>query len=94
MNFLSEDHAIVIRNQKGEMVAEITYQDTNDPEIVEANHTYTADELRGQGIAGQLLDELVNEMKQQDKKIYPTCPYIVKKFDNEPEKYRQIDARK
>lgn len=94
MEFLRENHAIVLRNDEGDMIAEITYKDTEDSQVVEADHTYTAAELRGQGIAGKLLDELVEDMKKQDKKILPTCPYVVRKFDEEPSKYQTIDARK
>ncbi|WP_282920587.1 GNAT family N-acetyltransferase [Ignavigranum ruoffiae] len=94
MEFLREDHAIVVRNDKGQMIAEITYRDTDDPKVVAADHTYTSDSLRGQGVASQLLDELIQDMKAQGKKIYPICPYVVKKFDDEPAKYADIDARK
>lgn len=93
MEFLREDHAIVLRNQEGKMIAEITYKETDNPNVVDADHTYTADELRGQGVAGQLLDELVKEMKQTGKKILPTCPYVVRKFDQNPDQYGEIDAR-
>ncbi|MGF3066875.1 GNAT family N-acetyltransferase [Facklamia sp. P12945] len=94
MEFLREDHAIVLRNEENEMIAEITYRDTDDEKLVVANHTFTSDSLRGQGIAGKLLDELVADMQQQGKKIYPSCPYVIRKFDEEAEKYRHIDARK
>ena len=94
MEFLREDHAIVLRNEQGNMIAEITYKDTKDEDVVDADHTYTANELRGQGIAGKLLDALVEEMTQQGKKILPTCPYVVRKFDEKPEDYGHIDARK
>ncbi|MCR8969678.1 GNAT family N-acetyltransferase [Facklamia sp. 7083-14-GEN3] len=94
MEFLKEDHAVVLRDEQGEMVAEITYRDTDDDRLVVANHTYTSDRLRGQGIAGKLLDELVAHIKDQGKIIYPSCPFVVRKFDEEPEKYGHIDARK
>lgn len=94
MEFLREDHAIVVRDENSKMIAEITYRDTDNDQVVAADHTYTSDSLRGQGVASQLLDELIKDMKAQGKKIYPICPYVVKKFDDEPEKYADIDARK
>ena len=94
MEFLREDHAIVVRDDNNEVIAKITYVDTDDDNVVEANHTYTSDILRGQGIAGKLLAELVKDMEAQGKKIYPTCSYVVKKFDQEPKVYGHIDARK
>lgn len=94
MEFLREDHAIVIRNDQGEMIAEITYKDTADAKVKDVDHTYTANELRGQGIAGKLLDALVSDMATEDILLNPVCPYVVRKFDEEPEKYGHIDARR
>ncbi|MGX7108785.1 GNAT family N-acetyltransferase [Facklamia miroungae] len=94
MEFLREDHGVVIRDDKGEILAEITYRDTDDDKLVIANHTFTSDSLRGKGIAGQLLDELVADMEKEGKKIYPSCPFVMKKFDQESAKYSHIDARK
>jgi uncharacterized protein len=54
--------------------AEITYQkDANGNIIVE--HTYVSDSLRGQGIAGQLMDRVVSHAKQEETKIIPECSY-------------------
>lgn len=94
MEFLREDHAIVLRDDANEKIAEITYQDSDRSDVIVADHTYTADSLRGQGIAGKLLDELVKDAQAAGQKIHPVCPYVVRKFDEEPEKYATIDARK
>lgn len=57
-----------------------------------ADHTYVSPVLRGQGAAGKLLDRLVDEMKAENKKIKPLCSYVVKKFNEEPEKFDHINA--
>jgi len=48
--------------------------------------------LRGQGIAEKLVDAMVEEMKEQNKKIKPTCSYVVKLFQLKKEKYGFIIA--
>ena len=52
--------------------------------LIDAPHTEVDKEYGGQGIAGKLVDELV-----QYKKIIPTCPYIKDKFEKD-EKYKDV----
>ncbi|WP_010098669.1 GNAT family N-acetyltransferase [Ornithinibacillus scapharcae] len=54
--------------------AEITYQkDANGNLIVE--HTFVSEELRGQGVAGKLVEELVQFANQNGIKIIPECSF-------------------
>ncbi|MRI82201.1 GNAT family N-acetyltransferase [Fundicoccus ignavus] len=92
MELVRENNAIVHRNENGEKLAEITFRPTADPDVVVADHTYVSPVLRGQGAAGKLLDRLVDEMKAENKKIKPLCSYVVKKFNEEPEKFDHINA--
>lgn len=92
MELVREKNAIVNRNEAGEVLAEITFIPTDDPNVVNANHTFVSPELRGQGAAGKLLDRLVEEMKSDGKKIKATCSYVVRKFKEEPETYDEINA--
>lgn len=92
MELIRENNAILHRNEAGEMLAEITFVPTENPDVVNANHTYVSPELRGQGAAGQLLTRLVDEMKAEGKKIKATCSYVVRKFKEEPETYDDINA--
>lgn len=92
MELVRENNAIVHRNEAGEVLAEITFVPTENPDVVNANHTYVSPALRGQGAAGKLLTRLVEEMKAEDKKIKATCSYVVKKFREEPETYDEINA--
>lgn len=92
MELIRENNAIVHRNEAGEVLAEITFAPTEDPNVVNANHTYVSPELRGRGAAGKLLDRLVEEMEAEGKKIKATCSYVVRKFKEEPETYDVINA--
>lgn len=92
MELIRENNSILHRNEAGEVLAEITFVPTENPDVVNANHTYVSPELRGQGAAGKLLTRLVDEMKAEGKKIKATCSYVVRKFKEEPETYDDINA--
>ena len=63
-----------------------------DGSIWKATHTVVEKKYGGRGIAGDLLDKFVEEARDKNKKIYPICSYVVKKFD-EDDKYKDVDAR-
>jgi len=87
-----EDGRLYIEDENNNMLAEITYSSGNKAVI--ADSTFVDMKLRGHGIAEKLLDALVEEIENQNKKIHPLCSYVVKMFDLKPEKYAHIDARK
>lgn len=62
-------------NESGERIAEISYVWSNDRLII-ANHTWVDNALRGQGVARQLLDQLVKFAREQQLKIVGTCSYV------------------
>lgn len=66
---------------------------TSNPTVVVADHTFVDSSLRGQGVAGKLLDALVKDMQEQNKKIIATCSYVVKKFQ-EDSSFDFINAEK
>ncbi|WP_077324503.1 GNAT family N-acetyltransferase [Virgibacillus siamensis] len=84
------DHKFYIGDDEQNPVAEITYKEKGN-DVLEVDHTYTADELRGQGIAGKLVGKMVEFAKEQDKKIEATCPYAKEKIEKTPE-YRDVLA--
>lgn len=65
-------------------LAEITYVDKDKNTIV-IDHTYVSLELRGQGIASQLVSKVVEFAKQENKKIIPVCSFAKKEFMNHKE---------
>lgn len=90
MTFLKEKERFYQVDENGQLIAEITWKEEDD--IIYANHTYTHGSLRGQGIAAQLVDTLVEYSQSVNKKIYPVCSYVLKQFD-ENDKYQAVDAR-
>lgn len=69
-------------NDQGKRIAEISYLWRNEHQII-ANHTWVDDSLRGQGIARQLLDTLVEFARKNSLKIVPTCSYVEVMFKRE-----------
>ena len=93
MEFKKTNNGFVKHDENGKIIAEITYTTTSDPNVVVADHTFVDSSLRGQGVAGKLLNTLVEDMKQQNKKIKASCSYVVKKFE-EDSSYDFINADK
>jgi predicted GNAT family acetyltransferase len=56
------------------VLAEATYVPVRAG-VVDINHTYVNPLLRGQGIAGQLMELLANELRKQGLKAVASCSY-------------------
>ena len=63
-------------------IAEITYKQ-KDEHTIDVDHTYVSDELRGQGIAGKLVQVITDFAREENLKIVPTCPYVATKMEKE-----------
>ena len=85
MKFNQEKDRIFAEDETGKLIAEVTFSQRADG-AVDINHTFVDDSLRGQGIADQLMREVHESLKKEDRKAILTCPYAVKWFRNHPEK--------
>lgn len=63
-------------NQKD---AEITFVDQGNSTI-DIDHTEVSEKLRGEGVAGKLVKEVVDYARENDLKITASCPYAAKKL--------------
>lgn len=93
MELIKEKHRFYKEDAEGKLLAEITYKPVDD-ETVEATGVFVDESLRGGGVAEQLVDQLVEEMKAEGKKIIPVCPYVVALFKRKKEKYAEIAKNK
>ena len=84
MEFIHNPGQIALYDSDNRLLAEVTFP-AADGATVNINHTFVDDSLRGQGIAGKLMEELVKELRSSDKKAVVTCPYAKKWFENHPE---------
>ena len=80
MDFIYEDNKIYLNNESGNMIAEVTFP-TVGKDIVNINHTFVDDSLRGKGIASMLMKACAEKLKRENKKATLTCSYAVKWFD-------------
>lgn len=53
-------------------------------------HTEVNEKLRGQGVASQLLSEMVAYARKQNLKVVPLCPYVHAQFERHPDQYADI----
>ena len=74
----------VARIADSDKEAELTWHAREDGARI-ADHTFTPPELRGRGIAAELVEALVADARQHDFKIVPQCPYVADRFNNNPE---------
>ncbi len=79
--FKHEKGRYFLEDDKGRMVAEITYKYVDNH--IAADHTFVNPSLRGQGIAQKLVDSVVLLARKEGKKIDPVCPYILKLFEKD-----------
>lgn len=84
MEWAAERDAVRCLNEQGEVVAEVTFPEV-EPGVVEINHTFVDQSLRGQGIAGQLLGRAVASIAASGYRARPTCSYAVRWFEKHPE---------
>ncbi len=84
MDFKYEKNRIYLENEKGEIVAEVTFPIISQNEV-NINHTYVDSSLRGQGVANKLVKVLAEHLRKNNLKAVATCSYAVDWFDNHPE---------
>ena len=84
MEFQYESHEIYLLDDQGKKIAQITFPALSE-DTVEIDHTFVDDSLRGQGVAGKLMEAAVAHIKAQGKQIKPTCSYAVKWLEKHPE---------
>lgn len=81
-----EDHGAkrryVIRRPEGE--SELTLSVLSPTRVI-ADHTYVPDELRGQGLAEELLEALLFDAREQGFTIVPLCPFVASQARRHPE---------
>lgn len=84
MEFIHNENQIVSYSDKGAPLAEITFPYITS-NTVDINHTFVDSSLRGQGIAGKLMSELISELERRNLKAVPTCSYAMHWFEKHPE---------
>lgn len=84
MEFQSKPGRLWAENEEGKLMAEITFPDVA-PGVANIDHTFVDGSLRGQGVAGQLVQGAVDQLRSRGMKATATCSYARKWFESHPE---------
>lgn len=83
-DFRISKERIWLEDADGKEIAYVTFP-TVDEHLVYVNHTVVDDCLRGQGMAGKLMEQLVDTLRSRNDKAALTCSYAIKWFEKHPE---------
>ena len=62
-------------------------------DVVIFPHTVTIPQFEGQGLASQLIQKAMDDMKAAGNKVLPTCPFVAHWLTKHPD-YADLDYRK
>ena len=91
MEFQIEEGRVFNVNEQQELMAEATYVQLGGG-VVDIDHTYVSPVLRGQGIAGKLMEALANELRAKHLKATATCSYAEVWLEKNHDAYQDIIA--
>jgi len=77
MDFITENNRIYSVDANGKVISEITFPEVENG-VVDINRTFVDSSLRGQGVAGKLMELAFNKIDQLNKKTVLSCPYAEK----------------
>lgn len=84
MKLQYEEQRIFAEDETGNVIAEVTFPEVSEDTAV-IDHTFVDDSLRGQGVAGKLVEAAAEQLGERGMKVIPTCTYAVRWFQKHPE---------
>lgn len=81
MDFKKEKNRIYIESEDGKLLAEIEFEELENNRF-NIYHTFVDSSLRGQGIASELVENAVQEIKNRGGKVEATCSYAKAWLEN------------
>lgn len=90
MQLQTEQNRVFITDANQKVIAQVTFPAVKDG-VVNVNHTFVDESLRGQGVAGQMMRAVASQLREQQQKAVLTCSYAVKWFEKHPE-YADLKA--
>ena len=88
MEIKKGNNKFYIGESEENIIARITWKNGGS-NIIVIDHTIVDPSLRGQGIAGKLLNKVVEMAREEDLKIVPVCSYAVVKM-NRTNEYEDV----
>lgn len=80
--FIKEKERIYMKGENNQVIAEITFPEI-EPGVYNIDRTFVDDSLRGQGMAGKLVSEAVNQIRSGGNTVKATCTYAIKWLEKE-----------
>ena len=88
MEIKKGNNKFYIGETEEDMIARITWKNGGN-NIIVIDHTIVDPSLRGQGVAGKLLQKVVEMAREENLKIVPVCSYAVVKLTRTDE-YKDV----
>ena len=82
-----EEKRFVVKADDQEVYVEFEMRNNK----MELDHTYTHPELRGKGLAAQVVRAALEYAKENNFKVIPTCSYV-RSFISKNEEYKELVA--
>ncbi|MDS0525404.1 N-acetyltransferase [Clostridium sp. SHJSY1] len=89
MDWKYENGRIYSENEKGELMAEATFDDRKNGEI-NINHVYVNPVLRGKGVANKIMEVVVESLRERGIKATATCSYANSWFKKNEKLYSDV----
>lgn len=90
MDLKREGNAFRKYDGEGKMIAEVLFPENNGS--YEITRTFVDESLRGQKMAAKLVERVIEQAKEDNKKITPSCSYAVHYFEKNDE-YSDLVAK-
>lgn len=84
MEIKAEENKFYIGNDPENPDAEIHYVPT-DSKVINIDHTYVSESLRGDGVGEMLVEKVVDYAREKDLQVKATCPFAKEEIENHPE---------
>lgn len=84
MDWVMERDRVQVLDEGWNVIAEVTFPEV-ERGVVEIDHTFVDESLRGRGVAGELLGRAVASIAASGYHARPTCSYAVSWFEKHPE---------
>lgn len=89
MDFDCGDSRFYKNDENENLICEILFS-IEDSGMISIDRTFVNDDYRGQGIAAQLVDRVVEMARAENKKIIPICPYAKGMFERNSSLYADV----
>ena len=92
MEWKYEDGRIYSVDEKNELLAETTFVNKGNGEV-DIDHTYVNPALRGQGVAGSMMEVVAKYLQERSLKASASCSYANSWLKKHKEQYPDIISK-